>query len=119
MKKEVRRVQPRLPGFPSDPIAAIKAEFGVAPTSGFRTQGHQNALIQQGLTQTRNSAHTKGDAIDIPTPRGMAKAEFIFRLKKRFPGAKVIPSNGNAVHMTIPGWGGAPDVSNSRGRYGG
>jgi uncharacterized protein YcbK (DUF882 family) len=113
---EVRR-RKRRAGFQSDPVETIKAEFGVTPTSGFRTQGHQEALIRQGLTQTKNSAHTQGNAIDIPTPPGMGKGEFIKRLRAKFPGAKIIPSNGNAVHMTIPGWGAAPDVSNSRQRY--
>lgn len=111
------RAKPARVPFPADPVADIKSSFGVSPTSGFRTQGHQNALIAQGLTTTRNSSHTRGDGIDLPTPQGMSKSQFIANLKQRYPGAKIIPSNGNAVHMTIPGWGKAPDVSGSRRRY--
>lgn len=73
--------------------------------------------MRQGLTTTKNSAHTRGDAIDFAVPKGMTKAQAIELVKRQYPGAKVIPSNGNAIHATFPGWGGAPDVSNSRGRY--
>jgi hypothetical protein len=47
----------------------------------------------------------------------MTKEQAITQLKSLYPGAKVIKSNGNAIHATFPGWGKAPDVSNSRGRY--
>lgn len=99
-----------------NPVAGL-SKAGLRPTSGFRTQKHQEALIAQGLTNTRNSAHTRGDAIDFAVPPGMSKAAAIELVKRQYPGAKVIKSNGNAIHATFPGWGGAPDVSNSRGRY--
>jgi hypothetical protein len=47
----------------------------------------------------------------------MSKKVWIDILERRYPGAKVIPSNGGSVHATFPGWGNAPDVSNSRKRY--
>lgn len=112
---EVRR-HPRLVAF-GDPVSDIRQLFGVSPTSGFRTQSHQNALISQGLTSTRNSSHTRGDGVDFPTPAGMSKSEFIAAIKRRYPSAKAIPSNGSAVHVTFPGWGKAPDVSGSRRRF--
>jgi len=99
-----------------NPLSALKGA-GLTPTSGFRTQAHQEALIRQGLTTTKNSAHTRGDAIDFAVPRGMTKAQAVEMVKRQYPGAKVILSNGNAIHATFPGWGKAPDVSNSRGRY--
>ena len=92
---------------------------GFKPTSGFRTQAHQDALRAQGLTTTRNSSHTRGDALDFAVPQGMTKAQAIEAVKRQYPGAKVIPSNGNSIHVTFPGWGNAPDVSGSRRRYGG
>lgn len=94
-------------------------ELGLIPTSGYRTQRHQDALRAQGLTGTRNSSHTRGDAMDFAVPAGMTKAQAIAEIKRRYPGAKAIPSNGNSIHVTFPGWGGAPDVSGSRRRYGG
>lgn len=92
--------------------------MGFKPTSGYRTQGHQNALLRQGLTKTRNSSHTKGDGLDMVPPQGMSKGAAISRLKTLYPGIKAIPSNGGAIHVTFPGWGNAPDVSGSRKRYG-
>jgi hypothetical protein len=99
-----------------NPLATIQ-KLGLRPTSGFRTQAHQDSLIAQGLTKTRNSSHTRGDALDFAVPAGMTKEQAIAQLKSLYPGAKVIKSNGNAIHATFPGWGKAPDVSNSRKRY--
>ena len=92
---------------------------GFTPTSGFRTQAHQEALRRQGLTTTRHSSHTRGDALDFAVPKGMTKAQAIEMVRRQYPGAKAIPSNGNSIHITFPGWGNAPDVSGSRRRYGG
>jgi gentisate 1,2-dioxygenase len=100
-----------------DPIGQARKD-GLTPTSGYRTQRHQNALIGQGLTKTKNSSHTRGDAIDFAVPNGMSKTQALAIFKRRYPGAKVISSNGNSIHATFPGWGKAPDVSGSRKRYG-
>ncbi len=75
--------------------------------------------MRAGETNTVNSAHTRGDAIDFRVPRGMSKAQAMAEVKRRYPGAKVAPTNGNSIHVTFPGWGRAPDVSGSRRRYGG
>lgn len=91
--------------------------MGLTPTSGFRTQAHQDSLRAQGLTTTRQSAHTRGDALDFAVPEGMTKDQVISQFQRIYPGAKFIKSNGNAIHGTFPGWGKAPDVSNSRKRY--
>lgn len=106
--------------FPADfnPLPDLQGQ-GYKPTSGYRTQAHQDALIAQGLTKTRHSAHTRGDGIDLAVPEGVSKAQAIANIKRQYPGAKAIPSNGNSIHVTYPGWGKAPDVSGSRKRYGG
>lgn len=101
-----------------NPLPDFEAQ-GFTPTSGFRTQAHQDALISQGLTQTKHSSHTRGDALDFAVPQGMTKQQAIEWVQRQYPGAKAIPSNGNAIHITFPGWGRAPDVSGSRRRYGG
>lgn len=93
--------------------------LGFTPTSGFRTQAHQRSLIAQGLTKTEHSSHTRGDGVDFSVPAGMTKAQAIAEVKRRYPGARAIPSNGGAIHVTFPGWGKAPDISGSRRRYGG
>lgn len=101
-----------------DPLPDLQGA-GFRPTSGYRTQAHQQALIRQGLTQTRHSSHTRGDGLDVVPPAGMSKAEAIAWAKRKWPGVKAIPSNGGAIHITFPGWGKAPDISGSRRRYGG
>ena len=101
-----------------DPLTSARAA-GYAPTSGFRTQAHQDALRRQGLTKTRHSQHTAGNAYDFRPPQGVSQAEAIAWAKKQWPGARVIPTNGGNIHVTYPEWGGARDVSGSRRRYGG
>lgn len=101
-----------------DPISELIGK-GFTPTSGFRTQAHQDYLRAQGLTNTRHSSHTRGDAIDFAVPKGMTKQQAIALARQKYPSAKIIPSNGNSIHITFSGWGNAPDVSGSRKRYGG
>jgi hypothetical protein len=90
-----------------NPVADFKSA-GFVPTSGYRTQGEQNALIARGLTKTKRSQHTDRNAIDFGVPRGWTKERAIEWVKQRYPGARVEKTNGNAIHVTFPGWGGAP-----------
>lgn len=101
-----------------DPIGDMRS-MGFTPTSGYRTQAHQAALVAQGLTQTTNGSHQRGDGIDFAVPAGMSKQQAIQLVLQKYPGARAIPSNGNAIHVTLPGWGQAPDISGSRRRFGG
>ena len=48
----------------------------------------------------------------------MSTQSAIAAVKQMYPGAKAIPSNKGTIHITFPGWGKAPDVSESRERYG-
>lgn len=112
--------QPRLAAFKEsniDPISEL-GELGFKPKSGFRTKKHQAALVAQGLTQTRIGAHPVGDALDFMPPSGMTTQQALAIVQRMYPGAKAIPSNKGAIHITFPGWGKAPDVSGSRRRYG-
>lgn len=92
---------------------------GFTPTSGYRTQKHQDHLRAQGLTNTKSGSHVRGDGMDFAVPAGMSKQQAITMFERQFPGIRAIPSNGNAIHVTFPGWGNAPDISGSRRRYGG
>lgn len=92
---------------------------GFKPTSGYRTERHQAALVSQGLTGTRHGSHQRGDGIDFAVPEGWTKRQAVEWAVRKYPGVRAIPSNGNAIHVTFPGWGGAPDISGSRRRYGG
>ena len=100
-----------------DPLPTA-SELGFAPTSGFRTQAHQDALRRQGLTRTRTSQHTLGNAYDFRPPSGMSQREAIALAQQTWPGSRVIATNGGNIHVTFPGWGRAQDVSGSRRRFG-
>lgn len=100
----------------ADPVATLKP-LGFEPTSGYRTQAHQDALRAQGLTSAKVSQHTLGNAIDFRVPKGMSKQEAIALARRQYPNAKISPTNGNSIHITFPDWGQAPDVSGSRRRY--
>jgi uncharacterized protein YcbK (DUF882 family) len=89
---------------------------GFTPTSGLRTQAHQDDLRRRGLTNTRSGSHVAGDGIDFDVGN-MSKEAAIAKFKRQYPGIKAIPSNGNSIHVTAPGWGNAPDVSGSRRRF--
>ena len=118
-KKEVRR-NPRLVTFKGSNINPIGdlGKLGFTPTSGFRTEKHQQALVRQGLTTTTRGSHPEGDALDFMPPKGMKMSQAIALVKQKYPGARVAASNKGALHITFPGWGKAPDVSGSRRRYG-
>jgi hypothetical protein len=116
---EVRRLL-RLVTFKGSDINPVKdlSALGFTPTSGFRTQKHQDALRAQGLTSTKTGSHPEGDALDFMPPKGMKMSEAIALVKQTYPGTRVSASNKGALHITFPGWGKAPDVSRSRERYG-
>ena len=92
--------------------------LGFTPTSGFRTEKHQRSLVRQGITTTTRGSHPEGDALDFVPPKGMKMSEAIALVKQTYPGTRVAASNKGALHITFPGWGKAPDVSNSRRRFG-
>lgn len=100
-----------------NPMSDLRSA-GFRPTSGRRHQKHQDALRRRGLTKTKSGSHVRGDGLDMNPPRGMSKRQAISWIKRKYPGAKAIPSNGGAIHVTFPGWGNAPDISNSYARYG-
>ena len=70
------------------------------------------------MTKTKGGSHPMGDALDFMPPRGMSMAEALATVRQMYPGAKAVPSNKGAIHVTFPGWGMAPDVSGSVRRYG-
>lgn len=99
-----------------DPVAELSRLVGVAPSSGFRTQGHQDALVRQGLTRTRTGAHQRGDGLDFPIPAGPRQQAAAAQIQQRYPQAR-FAFEGTNLHVTLPGWGRAPDISGSARRY--
>ena len=118
-RKEVSRVLRLVPfqGSNIDPVGEL-GKLGFTPTSGFRTQRHQDALREQGLTQTKIGSHPIGDALDFMPPSGMSTKDAMRLIGQKYPGVRMAPSNKGAIHVTFPRWGKAPDVSGSRRRYG-
>lgn len=92
--------------------------MGFTPTSGFRTQKHQDALRAQGLTKTKTGSHQTADAIDFVPPKGMSSQKAMQIIGQKYPGVRMEISNNGAIHTTFPGWGKAPDISGSRRRFG-
>lgn len=101
-----------------DPLSRAR-ELGFTPTSGLRVQAHQDHLRRSGKTKTKVGHHVKGNAYDFAVPKGMSKQQAIALAKQTWPGSRVIATNGNSIHVTYPGWGGAKDVSGSARRFGG
>lgn len=99
-----------------DPVAELSRIVGVAPSSGFRTQAHQDALVRQGLTHTRTGAHQRGDGLDFPIPAGPRQQAAAAQIQQRYPQAR-FAFEGTNLHVSLPGWGRAPDLSGSARRY--
>ncbi len=99
-----------------DPVRELTQLLGVAPSSGFRTQGHQDALVRQGLTRARHSQHTERNALDFPIPAGPQQQAAAAQIRQRYPQAR-FAFEGTNLHVTLPGWGQAPDISGSARRY--
>lgn len=110
----VSRSQP--PASYGDPVAELTQLVGVRPSSGYRTQGHQDALVEQGRSRARRSQHTARNALDFPIPAGPSQQAAAARIRQRYPQAQFEFERSN-LHVTLPGWGQAPDVSGSARRY--
>jgi hypothetical protein len=107
---------PQRPAALGNPVEEMARIVGVRPSSGYRTQGHQNSLVRQGLTRARSSQHTQGNALDFPIPAGPQQQAAAARIRQRYPQAR-FEFEATNLHVSLPGWGGAPDISGSRRRY--
>jgi hypothetical protein len=97
MRKEVRR-KLRLVTFKGsniDPISDL-GKLGFSPTSGFRTQKHQDELRAQGLTTTKTGSHVVADGLDFIIPKGMPVSKAIAAVKRMYPGVKLHAANKGA-----------------------
>lgn len=76
---------------------------GTAPTSGIRTPQEQAALRARGVTFTTNSAHTSGNAIDVPIVPGQTAQSIRDAYAQRGVSVRVIQESGHG-----PGQGTGP-----------
>lgn len=96
-----------------DPLARLRSSIpGVNITSGFRDEAYQQDMRRRGYKPARNSAHLSGDSIDATPPPGMSMTELGVRVRKSFPGARIL-NEGDHLHITFPGWGLAPAIGNA------
>jgi hypothetical protein len=88
--------------------------LGVDVTSGFRTEGDNERLRREGYRPATNSHHLDGDAVDLtPGKSGLSMAQLEERARALFgPDAKFL-NEGDHLHVTVAGWGGAPDTYRS------
>jgi endonuclease YncB( thermonuclease family) len=97
------------------PTAALSRleDMGAVATSGFRTPADVERLRREGYTPATDGAHNHGDGVDL-VPGGQFKSlsQLQAYAQKEFgSGAVVQIHNGTHVHVDVPGWGAAPDVT--------
>jgi len=91
-----------------DPYDILTRE-GFTFTNGYRAPGDADRIRAQGYTPAPNSAHNRGDGVDLEHPT-LTPAQQTARLNQLFggwQGARVI-DEGHHRHLQLPGWGAAP-----------
>ncbi len=74
--RELEGVNPRLVALVHRALELSELDFGV--TDGLRTREEQQALLESGASQTLNSKHLTGDAVDLVAYiHGKPRFEFI------------------------------------------
>jgi peptidoglycan L-alanyl-D-glutamate endopeptidase CwlK len=74
--RELEGVNPRLVALVHRALELSELDFGV--TDGLRTREEQQALLESGASQTLNSKHLTGDAVDlVGYVNGKPRFEFI------------------------------------------
>jgi len=88
-----------------DPFALAR-EAGFNVTNGYRTPADQDRLRRAGYNPAPNSAHLRGDAMDLVHPR-MSPDEMVAWARQNIPEGRPL-YHDNHLHLTVPGWGAAP-----------
>jgi peptidoglycan L-alanyl-D-glutamate endopeptidase CwlK len=74
--RELEGVNPRLVAVVHRALELSELDFGI--TDGLRTREEQQALLESGASQTLNSKHLTGDAVDLVAyVNGKPRFEFI------------------------------------------
>lgn len=82
-------------------------------TSGFRTKDYQADMRRRGYSPASNSGHLDGSSLDIVVPPGKSMRWLMTQVQKVEPNARLLPE-GDHLHMTVPGWFGAPVLGGAR-----
>ncbi|WP_075685104.1 M15 family metallopeptidase [Serratia marcescens] len=99
-EKNLRGVHPDLVCVVRRALALSDVDFGI--TEGLRTPERQRQLVAAGKSQTQNSRHLTGHAVDVfayPTPAGSWEWKYYAQISAAFKQA--------AAELNIPiEWGG-------------
>lgn len=102
-----QRSEDRLKGVNPDLVKIARRALQLSPvdfgiTEGLRTQERQKQLVAEGKSQTMNSRHLTGHAVDVyayPTPEGSWDMTYYRQIAEAFKAA--------SVELAIPvEWGG-------------
>lgn len=92
-----------------DPWEVLQGD-GFTLNNGYRTQGDQARIRAQGYSPAPNSAHLRGDAVDLGHPR-LSRSQMQRRARELLTAEghnpRMIYHDGH-LHVTVPGWGAAP-----------
>jgi hypothetical protein len=92
-----------------DPWDVLR-EDGFTLNNGFRTQGDQERIRRQGYSPAPNSAHLRGDAVDLGHPSLSPRAQEL-RARQLLEAEGWRPRtlyHDGHLHVGIDGWGAAP-----------
>lgn len=87
---------------------------GVRFTSGYRDEAYQADMRRRGYTPARNSGHLEGSSFDLLPPPGKSMGWLMKEVKRVDPKARLLPE-GDHLHVTFPGYYGAPAIGGAAG----
>lgn len=86
--------------------------LGAEVSNGFRVDRDDERIRRQGYRPARNSAHKRGDGVDLtPGRSGLSMKQLEARARQEFGPQASILNEGHHVHLAVDGWGNAPDVT--------
>lgn len=91
-----------------------KAIPGVRFTSGYRDKAYQADMRRRGYRPAQDSRHLDGSSFDLLPPPGKSMVWLQGQVKRYDPKARVLPE-GDHLHVTFPGYFGAPALGGAKG----
>lgn len=86
---------------------------GVGIQSGYRTSEYQADMRRRGYNPAQNSAHLDGSALDLTPPASKSMGWLREQVRRLHPNARFL-NEGDHLHVTFPGWYGAPAIGGAR-----
>lgn len=86
---------------------------GIKFTSGYRNEAYQADMRKRGYKPARNSGHLDGSSFDVLPPEGKSMGWLKGEIRRFDPKARML-DEGNHLHLTIPGYYGAPAIGGAK-----